>query len=63
MVEGKAIDETLGEFDEALQEGKDGGNRYTYWVTRAAGEEWKELPPVTQAQITAARKVTQTTSS
>ncbi|CAM9447599.1 unnamed protein product, partial [Hapterophycus canaliculatus] len=31
VVEGKAIDETLGEFDDALQEGKDGGNRYTYW--------------------------------
>ena len=57
VVEGKAIDETLGEFDEALQEGKDGGNRYTYWVTRSAGGEWKELPPVNQAQITAARKV------
>lgn len=56
-MEGKAIDETLGEFDEALQEGKDGGNRYTYWVTRAAGGEWKELPPINQAQITAARKV------
>ncbi|CAN0129118.1 unnamed protein product [Pylaiella littoralis] len=57
IVEGKAIDETLGEFDEALQEGKDGGNRYTYWVTRTAGREWKELPPVNQAQITAARKI------
>lgn len=56
-MEGKAIDETLGEFDEALQEGKDGGNRYTYWVARSAGGEWKELPPVNQAQITAARKV------
>ncbi|CAN0587673.1 unnamed protein product, partial [Ectocarpus sp. 12 AP-2014] len=57
VVEGKALDETLGEFDEALQEGKDGGNRYTYWVARSAGGEWKELPPVTQAQITAARKI------
>jgi len=57
VVEGKAIDETLGEFDEALQEGKDGGNRYTYWVTRSAGGEWKELPPVTQSQIVAARRV------
>eukprot|EP00903_Cladosiphon_okamuranus_P010188 g9647.t1 len=57
VVEGKAIDETLGEFDETLQEGKDGGNRYTYWVTRSADGEWKELPPVNQAQITAARKI------
>ncbi|CBJ30984.1 putative: flagellar radial spoke protein 4 [Ectocarpus siliculosus] len=57
VVEGKALDETLGEFDEALQEGKDGGNRCTYWVARSPGREWKELPPVTQAQITAARKI------
>lgn len=56
-MEGKATDETIGDFDEALQEGTDGGNRYTYWVTRAAGREWKQLPPVTQAQICVARKV------
>ncbi|CAM9551513.1 unnamed protein product [Laminaria digitata] len=56
VVEGKATDETLGEFDESAQEGTDGGNRYTYWVARAAGEEWKQLPPVMQAQISAARK-------
>lgn len=56
-MEGKATEETIGDFDESLQEGTDGGNRYTYWVTRAAGREWKQLPPVTQAQICAARKV------
>lgn len=50
-------DENLGEFDESLQEGREGGNRYTYWVTSAAGEEWRALPPVTQGQICAARKV------
>ena len=57
IVEGKTTEETLGEFDESTQEGVDGGNRYTYWVTRAADEEWKQLPPVTQAQISSARKV------
>lgn len=57
IVEGQATEDGLGEFDESLQEGKDGGNRYTYWVTSAAGGEWQQLPPVTQSQITAARKV------
>lgn len=56
IVEGKATDDMLGEFDESLLEGKEGGNRYTYWLTRAAGGKWQQLPPVTQAQISAARK-------
>lgn len=59
IVEGKSTDDILEEFDESLQEGKEGGNRYCYWVTNAAGGEWQQLPPVTQAQITAARKVSQ----
>lgn len=57
VVEGRATEDGLGEFDESSQEGKDGGNRYAYWVTSAAGGEWQQLPPVTQSQITAARKV------
>ncbi|CAM9886452.1 unnamed protein product, partial [Discosporangium mesarthrocarpum] len=57
IVEGKATDEGLGEFDESAQEGRDGANRYTYWVARLASSEWQELPPVTQDQIVAARKI------
>ncbi|CAM9292680.1 unnamed protein product [Choristocarpus tenellus] len=57
LVEGKATDEGLGEYDEFAQEGKDGANRYTYWVSRSACGEWQELPPVTQAQIVSARKI------
>lgn len=57
IVEGKATADVLGEFDESVQEGKDGSNRYVYWVASSAGNDWQRLPPVTQAQIVAARKV------
>ena len=34
-----------------------GLNKHTYWVCKAAGEEWTELPIVTSATILAAQKV------
>ncbi|KAG5178667.1 putative flagellar radial spoke protein 4 [Tribonema minus] len=57
VVEGRALEEQLGDTEEAGIEGTVGANRYTYWVSTGAGAPWTQLPPVTPAQIVAARKI------
>ena len=45
--------------DDSLQEGRNGANKYSYWVARsctAAPEEWVKLPNVTMAQVVKARQ-------
>ncbi|KAG8553140.1 hypothetical protein GDO81_003295 [Engystomops pustulosus] len=39
------------------EENGTGTNKYVYFVSTEAGAEWIRLPPVTPAQITAARKI------
>ncbi|KAM9324909.1 radial spoke head protein 6 homolog A-like [Gastrophryne carolinensis] len=39
------------------EENGTGANKYVYFVCTDPGEEWVRLPPVTPAQITAARKI------
>lgn len=57
IIEGRAIEDQLGEIDPRKMEGTSGTNRYTYWVTRGADQPWVQLPPVTQAQIVVSRKI------
>ncbi|CAM9242731.1 unnamed protein product, partial [Chrysoparadoxa australica] len=57
IAEGRTLDEQLGEFDESAQEGSAGANRYTYWTSKGPGQSWVQLPPVTQAHITASRAI------
>lgn len=39
------------------QEGKDGSNKYTYFVTKSSSEPWVALPNVTMAQIVTAGQI------
>lgn len=58
VIEGENPDEPE-EIDNMKQEGKEGANKYAYWVsqsTTSVDKEWVKLPDVTMAQIVAARK-------
>ena len=57
IVEGLNPEDEEG-IDELLQEGKNGGNKYAYWVARsttAQPSEWIKLPNFTSDQIIKAR--------
>ena len=59
IVEGLSPEEEE-EVDDSLQEGRNGGNKYCYWVARgytASPEEWIKLPNVTMAQVVKARQL------
>ena len=45
------------DMDAAKMEGKDGANKYTYFVTKSPSSPWVALPHVTMAQIVTARKI------
>jgi len=57
VVEGVTPEEQEG-VEETKQEGKSGGNKYSYWVTQSADASsgWTKLPNVTMAQVVTARK-------
>lgn len=56
IVEGLSVDED--EFDEKLQEGKSGANKYSYWVTQSVESGvWTKLPNVTMEQVVAAQNL------
>jgi Radial spokehead-like protein len=58
IVEGMSAEEEEN-IDDSLQEGRNGANKYSYWVARsctAAPEEWVKLPNVTMAQVVKARQ-------
>jgi hypothetical protein len=53
IVEGLSPEEEE-DIDESLQEGRNGANKYCYWVARgytAAPDDWVKLPNVTMAQV------------
>mmetsp|Transcript_32870 Transcript_32870/g.42017 ORF Transcript_32870/g.42017 Transcript_32870/m.42017 type:complete len:456 (+) Transcript_32870:135-1502(+) len=56
IVEGKTF-EDKEEMDPMKEEGKDGANKYTYWVTKSYVAPWSQLPHVTMEQIVIARKI------
>jgi len=56
IVEGKTF-EDKEDLDPEKEEGRDGANKYTYWAATAATAKWERLPPVTMAQVVAARRV------
>ena len=59
IVEGLSPEDEEGT-DDKLQEGRNGGNKYAYWVARStdvAVEEWVKLPNVTMAQVVVSRKI------
>ncbi|GMI32439.1 hypothetical protein TrRE_jg4778 [Triparma retinervis] len=45
------------EMDATKMEGKDGANKYTYFVTKSPSSPWVALPNVTMAQIVTAGKI------
>lgn len=45
------------EFDPLLEEGKDGANKYTYWVSKHACDNWVMLPRVKPEMIKVARQL------
>ena len=56
IVEGSSTEEDPE--DVRLQEGKDGANKYAYWVSQTLEpESWTQLPPVTCRQIVTAFKI------
>jgi len=56
IIEGETCDEI--EADSSEIEGKEGANKYTYWVAPSAASEWTKLPFVTSAQLVVARQLT-----
>ena len=53
IVEGLSPEEEE-DIDDSLQEGRNGANKYCYWVARgytAAPDDWVKLPNVTMAQV------------
>lgn len=55
IIEGLTGD--MDEVDPKLVEGKEGANKYTYWVTQdIESAQWTKLPIVTMAQIVSCRK-------
>uniref|UniRef100_A0A7S2XZR7 Uncharacterized protein n=1 Tax=Fibrocapsa japonica TaxID=94617 RepID=A0A7S2XZR7_9STRA len=55
IVEGRTFEDP--EFDPMLQEGRDGSNRYTYWVAKSATSGWTMLPNLTMEQIVISRQL------
>jgi len=57
IVEGLSPEDEEG-INESLQEGRNGVNKYAYWVTQSteASQPWVKLPNVTGAQITISRQ-------
>lgn len=45
------------ELDPFKEEGKNGSNKYTYWVAKHSCDNWTQLPPVTPEMIQVARKL------
>ena len=52
---GKTSEDT--EEDPKKQEGKNGANKYTYFVTKSPADPWTQLPHVTSAQVLVASSI------
>lgn len=56
IIEGLTVEDEE-DTDPLKKEGKDGANKYTYWITQSTESNvWIQLPNVTSAQVVLARK-------
>lgn len=57
MASRRRLSTTEPEEGKEALEGKDGANKYSYWVCSEVGGEWTRLPHVAASHVCAARKL------